>query len=209
MVQSVIYQIRNILNNKIYIGSSVLFEKRKINHLNCLRKNKHVNIILQNSWNKYGEENFIFEILEEVFDKNILIEREQSYLDKLQPEFNICQKAFSWFGNKHTDKTKKKMSDKRIGKTLSEETKTRMSISRIGDKNPNYGNKNNNIKPEKLSFKGFSHSEESKNKLRESNIGKKQNNKRHRRFWLEKGYTLNEAIDIIKNKKYLNADFIF
>ena len=59
-----IYQIRNLLDGKIYIGSSKTLYKRLRRHLNNLRKNKHDNQHLQNAFNKYGEANFIFEIIE-------------------------------------------------------------------------------------------------------------------------------------------------
>ena len=59
-----IYQIRNLVDNKIYIGSSKSLYQRLRRHLNNLRKNKHDNQHLQNAFNKYGESSFIFEIVE-------------------------------------------------------------------------------------------------------------------------------------------------
>ena len=59
-----IYCIRNLVNSKIYIGSTkTSFLNRKNNHLLLLRKNKHYNEHLQNAWNNYYEENFSFEVL--------------------------------------------------------------------------------------------------------------------------------------------------
>jgi hypothetical protein len=43
---------------------------------------------LQNAWNKYGEDNFYFSVLELVPDKDKLIEREQYWIDKL----NACDR---------------------------------------------------------------------------------------------------------------------
>lgn len=59
-----IYQIRNLVNNKIYIGSSKTLARRFQIHINSLRKGKHENFHLQQAFNKYGENNFIFEIIE-------------------------------------------------------------------------------------------------------------------------------------------------
>lgn len=86
----VIYQIRNIVNNKIYVGSSSIFEKRKTRHIYELRNGNHHSSKLQRSFNKYGEESFIFEILETLNSnsKDELLEKEQEYLDKLKPELN-------------------------------------------------------------------------------------------------------------------------
>lgn len=59
-----IYIIKNLVNSKIYVGSTkIAFHTRKTKHLNSLRNNTHYNEHLQNAWNKYGEENFVFEIL--------------------------------------------------------------------------------------------------------------------------------------------------
>lgn len=59
-----IYCIKNLINNKVYIGSTKrAFHSRKVKHLKSLNNNKHGNEYLQNSWNKYGHENFSFEII--------------------------------------------------------------------------------------------------------------------------------------------------
>ncbi len=80
-MKSGIYSIVNIINNKIYIGSSRYLSRRKNQHFNNLRKNKHSNNHLQTAWNKYGEENFKFFIIEECLEENLLF-REQYYIDK-------------------------------------------------------------------------------------------------------------------------------
>lgn len=59
-----IYSIMNKLNNKIYIGQSVDINKRFIKHRTLLNNNKHNNLHLQQAWNKYGENNFEFSIIE-------------------------------------------------------------------------------------------------------------------------------------------------
>lgn len=91
-MESGIYQIRNIINKEIYIGSSINLEKRKSVHFSLLRSGKHHSIKLQRAFNKYGKENFKFEILELIerlveerdldFEKRLCKEYEQSYLDK-------------------------------------------------------------------------------------------------------------------------------
>jgi group I intron endonuclease len=86
-----IYRIRNLINDNCYYGSSKNIEKRWKTHKNQLRRKKHINSILQSAWNKYGEENFIFEIIEEC-SKDKLFETEQKYLDTL-PKYNIGLKS--------------------------------------------------------------------------------------------------------------------
>ena len=58
-----IYKIINVLNNKFYVGSAVDFTARKRRHWWALRSQRHANRHLQSAWNKYGEENFKFEML--------------------------------------------------------------------------------------------------------------------------------------------------
>lgn len=76
-----VYVIKNKINNNVYIGSTTMyFLKRFHHHLSMLRANKHKNKYLQNAWNKYGEENFEFNILE-VCNKEECLNREQYYID--------------------------------------------------------------------------------------------------------------------------------
>ena len=56
------------------------------------------------------------------------IKREQHYLDLLKPEYNILKIAGSSFGYKHTETTLAKLR----GRTHSEETRSKLSKSRIG-----------------------------------------------------------------------------
>lgn len=65
MKQCGIYCITNIKNNKRYIGQSVNIKKRFYSHRYSLKKQIHINKHLQSAWNKYGRDNFKFEILKE------------------------------------------------------------------------------------------------------------------------------------------------
>lgn len=106
-----IYCIRNILNNKTYIGSSKDIQNRKVDHFHRLNKNIHPNNHLQKSYNKYCKENFLFEIVEICSIDNLLI-REQYYIDLLKPKYNIRQKAESNLGTKWSEEAKRKASIK-------------------------------------------------------------------------------------------------
>jgi group I intron endonuclease len=59
-----IYTIKNKVNGKVYVGQSISLRKRKHDHFRALRTNTHYNTHLQSSWNKYGEDNFTFEVVE-------------------------------------------------------------------------------------------------------------------------------------------------
>ena len=88
--KSGIYQIRNLVNNKVYIGSTLDFYERRRDHFSLLRSNKYIHHCehLQNSFNKYGEENFVFEVIE-FCESDVRYKSEQYWLDKFYGK-NIC-----------------------------------------------------------------------------------------------------------------------
>lgn len=83
-----IYCIINIKNSKKYIGSSKNIRQRLWTHRAELRHNKHDNAHLQAAWNKYGEHNFDYYIIE-VCAEDLLLEREQWYINTIKPDYNI------------------------------------------------------------------------------------------------------------------------
>lgn len=92
-----IYQIKNVINGNIYIGSSndILGTRWKKGHIPDLIKGRHTNGHLQNAWNKYGQNNFEFSVIEECSDcsEENLEEREQWYFNNWAPEYNIVKTA--------------------------------------------------------------------------------------------------------------------
>lgn len=110
-----IYQIKNLITNDFYVGSSLNISKRIQTHLKALRKNKYHSRFLQRAWNKYKEENFVFEYLEQCLESEILI-LEQSYIDTLNPKYNVSKFATAFMkGRKHSKKTRNLFSKQRIG----------------------------------------------------------------------------------------------
>lgn len=88
-----------MVNGKTYIGSSINMHERLEHHRSSLRKNSHQNPHLQAAWDKYGEHNFEFSVLE-VTELENLLNVEQTWLDKIQSYkrefgFNIFDKAGS------------------------------------------------------------------------------------------------------------------
>lgn len=144
-----IYKITNITNNKSYIGSSVNIKSRWRQHKSCLRKGTHHCIGLQRAWNKYGENNFEFSILEIVEDKTLILHRETFYINQFKSAngrdgYNSLPIAGSPLGTKPSDATRQKMSESQrkipyedrlkycvsfAGKQHTDETKAKMRAS--------------------------------------------------------------------------------
>jgi len=192
-----IYMIYNLQNHKRYVGSSVdcSFNSsgRWYFHRNLLRKNKHYNFYLQNAWNKYGEQNFIFETIEEC-EKEKLIEREQYWMDfyssyEMNKGYNICRMAANTLGFRHSEETKKKLSNMFLGKRSGENgywfgkhhsLETKMKIKENlpdihGKNNPMFGKRHTEETKRKIGekSKGRYFSPEARKKMSENNKGEK------------------------------------
>lgn len=102
-LKSGVYKITNIINNKVYVGSSVNIIKRKSAHRCMLRDGTHSNEHLQSAYNKYGKDSFVFEVIE-YSTKDNLINREQYWIDELMAcnrlfGYNKSPVAESYFGS--------------------------------------------------------------------------------------------------------------
>lgn len=110
-----IYKIKCLANGKFYIGSTNCIYTRWHTHVCLLRNNKHTNIHLQRAVNKYGIAAMVFGVIE-FTERDNLIQREQYWLDTLQPSFNICKKAESTIGIKLSDTVRQHLSNIRKGR---------------------------------------------------------------------------------------------
>jgi group I intron endonuclease len=112
-----IYKVTCTANHKVYIGSTTEIRKRWYWHCGDLRRGVHHNRHLQFAWNKYGEQAFVFEILELVMFVEYLHDREQYWLDYYQAYdsakgFNHGKVARApWLGRTHSEETKQKLSE--------------------------------------------------------------------------------------------------
>lgn len=118
-MDSGIYLIKNILDDKVYIGSSINLKSREYKHFWMLRKGIHDNNYLQSSYNKFGEENFKFEILENC-EQDLLVEKENHYIEKyksIQSEFGYnLAKVTDLRRNNLNDVVKKNLSKHNLNK---------------------------------------------------------------------------------------------
>jgi len=110
-----VYEISNTIDNRVYVGSTINLNKRWNEHKRDLLNNKHQNIHLQRFVNKYGLNVLIFNVLEKINNKNILI-REQHYLNIIKNKFNIAENSSApMMGKSHTEEAIKKISQHSAG----------------------------------------------------------------------------------------------
>lgn len=138
-----IYMIRNLVNDKVYIGQTTMrFAKRFWHHNWMLQHNKHDNKHLQNAWEKYGSENFEFSVLyirngaEKLDDKEIYYIKEY---DSVNNGYNIQNGGQVILCNYISADSRKRVGEinraRMFGTKLSDSTKKKMSESRRGSKN--------------------------------------------------------------------------
>lgn len=143
-----IYGIKNIQNNKWYVGQSVNIRKRINDHFSALRSNVHKNKHLQSAYNKYGEHAFNACVLEECL-RSDLEKCEINWIKKKAAYTNGYNKTtggegvHNWVAN---SEYRKKISEKYSGKgnpfygrKHSIESRKKMSESHRGEKHNFYG----------------------------------------------------------------------
>lgn len=123
-----VYRIRNIQNGKSYVGSSTDAKSRMLTHFRLLKLQKHTSQHLQNAYNQYGRECFVFEILQNCqgFSAESLVVMEAEWIGLL----NVCDREFgynTWLfpqtitTHKHTSEAKKKIGLASLGRKPSDE----------------------------------------------------------------------------------------
>ena len=147
-----IYLWRNLITGQVLVGQTQDFARRKREHLSLANRGKHHNTYFQNAWNKYGANNFQFEVLERTSDLCSLTTIEQAWLDHFVALFIKVYNSEAPVnsparGQKRTSKqkaamslartnisaeTRKNMSNAQKGKIIPKEVREKMSSSHIG-----------------------------------------------------------------------------
>jgi group I intron endonuclease len=97
-----IYKIINKLNGKYYVGSTMNFNRRWVEHKRQLNNGSHANIRLLRSWEKHGPNSFEFIVIEQLnnMNKSDILDIEQKYLDIAEGEkhisYNLSFKTRGW-----------------------------------------------------------------------------------------------------------------
>ena len=134
-----VYCLVNLINGHIYIGSSVNLAVRMSNYLNTtyLKNRKNNNMPIIQALLKYGQENFAILIVEYVDIENLSV-RETFYITHFLPYYNVLKQGYSSLGYKHTEATKKLLSELAQNKVHSDKTKSLISKALVGENNPFY-----------------------------------------------------------------------
>ena len=130
----VLYEIRCKEDGRFYIGASINSYKRKLEHFNDLRKNKHHNVFLQRAFNKYGEASFTYTVLEEFKEEELMWKREEEILEELSNTYNMMPGGIR--GPRLYGKDNPK-----FGKQISEQQRRLQSEAMSGENHPFFGKK--------------------------------------------------------------------
>lgn len=152
-----IYKILNLVNNKVYIGQTRLGKSRWVNHRAKFNTNSHPNKHLQSAWNKYGEDSFKFEVIEECSTLAELDVCETKWII----EHNATDKRFGY--NSTTGGNS--------GFIMSKEVRKKMSVLKTGFKHSDETKRKISINHSRHSL-GKRHSDETKRKISESGKGR-------------------------------------
>lgn len=165
MSNSGIYRIVHIPTGKEYVGHSCRLARRIQEHQWMLNGGRHHSPILQNFWDKYGRDEFAFEILEHC-DRSQLVEREQWHINHRKPSFNIAPSAGSRAGVPQSESAKEKIRAKIKGHIKSDQTRKRLSNALAGRTlSPEHCAKIRQIKS--------AISDETRSRMRASHLGKR------------------------------------
>ena len=133
-----VYLITNIINGKVYVGSSSRqgITRRLRQHVRELKAKKHKNARLQNAWNKYGEDAFQFSTLL-LCPPEHCIRNEQSFINQFKSfergyGYNISPTAGSTLGTIPSIETKAKLSAVLSGRKKSTEHAQKVAIALKG-----------------------------------------------------------------------------
>lgn len=120
--KSGVYCWTNKLNGFKYIGSALEFRGRLSSYYNKTHLKSKKTSKIFTSLNKYGFDNFKFEIIE-ICDSTIRIEREQFYINSVNPTLNILRIAGSSQGHRHSPETKLRMINSALNRSLEDKQK--------------------------------------------------------------------------------------
>ena len=145
-----IYKIINVVNNKFYVGSAVDLKRRKTRHFSELRTGRHNNRHLQAAWIKYGEQAFVFAVVEELPEDADLLAAENVWLkehvgkkycynigvDATAPHLGMSGPLSPTWGHQHTDEAKARIGVASKARVQTDEEKAKRRATMRGKPQP-------------------------------------------------------------------------
>jgi group I intron endonuclease len=133
-----VYLIFCLGSQKVYVGQSTSVKRRITDHQGKLKSNRHKNLHLQNAYNKYGVDMFVFRPLEYPEDtspENLTL-REQYWIDfynsmDKEKGFNMKEAGL---GGQPNEETRQKMAEAAKGKKKSPESIAKTVSGNTGKK---------------------------------------------------------------------------
>lgn len=220
-----IYCISNLVNNKVYVGSSTELKMRWFSHIRELNFGRHRNDHLQKAWNKYGKDSFCIEVLEICDGKDLvdLANKENYWMEVLDSLNRDKGYNIDCAGDLHriSEETKTKISKANKGHIHSEETKQKIRVLKIGVKHTTESRRNMSVainkrwasgwrpSPESVKIqadkrRGQKHTEETKKRL--SEISKANNKSKRSIIMMDlNGKFLKSFNSIVDAARFVNA----
>ena len=141
-----LYRITNRLNGKIYIGQTVDDKRRWIAHQSYAKNPERTGQYIHRSMSKYGIENFTYEVIDFAFNRWQADCLEENYIQRYEsrdknkgynraPGGNVAwqsglpPEAYPMYGKHHTEKSRRQIGVKQLGKVNDEVSKLKMSAS--------------------------------------------------------------------------------
>ena len=178
-----IYRITNQINGRFYIGSTCQFKVRWSDHRSRLLRGTHGNPFLQNDFNKCGADAFIVEVLAIIPDRDLRYKAEGELIRQhfgegcynLEPDVGPSSVVHSRPRKPHTEETKEKIRQSKIGHPVSDETREKLRAAHTGKL---YGHRSGETRAKLREAwvsrvrRGTPMSDEAKEKIRQAKLGK-------------------------------------
>jgi group I intron endonuclease len=172
----IIYKATNLINGRVYVGKTICrFKQRMANHISAAKSKRRIGAF-HNAINKYGAENFKWEIIDQCLLPDMLCELEKKYIEQFNCKtpngYNMTDGGEGMVGYVPSKETKKKRSISMAGKTPSRLAITNSIIVRKGKSlSLEHIQKLREAKLGKVYRMGFSLSDETKRKISQTKKG--------------------------------------
>jgi group I intron endonuclease len=187
----IIYKATNLINGKIYIGKTIYsLSERKSKHLYYAKKNNN-SYVLHAAINKYGADNFQWEIVDQCLFPDMLCELEKKYIKQFNCKtphgYNLTDGGEGMAGYVSSEATRQKVRVANIGRKLSQETKDKIRATKMvssynwgrgrtfTEEHKKHIRENARTNPN-FGMKGKHPSEETKEKIRLTKLGSAKKN---------------------------------